>query len=79
MLDLSPGCWEGPTLGGAVDELGRALGRIERQLDEGLYRPGPWAKFLRAAEDRPRAERLMLADQASRVSDKLHRRGHALE
>jgi len=78
MLDLSPGCWEGSTLGGAVDELGRALGRIESQLDEGLYRPGPWAKFLRAAEGRPRPERLMLADQASRVSDKLHRRGHPL-
>ena len=42
------------------------------------YRPGPWAKFLRAAEGRPRPERLMLADQASRVSDKLHRRGHPL-
>ncbi len=76
MLGLAPGCGEGPTLGGAADELGSALQRIESQLDEGTYRPGPWAKFLRAAEGRPRAERLRLADQASRVSDKLHRRRH---
>ncbi len=61
MLDLSPGCWEGPTLGDTADEFGRALGRIESQLDQGTYRPGPWAKSLRAAEGRPRPERLMLA------------------
>jgi hypothetical protein len=61
-----------------VDELSAALGRIESQLDAGAYRPGPWAKFLRDAEGRPRAERLKLADRASRVSDKLHRRRHPL-
>jgi len=61
-----------------VDGLSTALDRIQSQLDEGTYRPGPWAEFLRAAEGRPRAERLTLADQASRVSDKLHRRGHPL-
>ncbi len=60
-----------------ADELGAALDRIESQLDAGAYRPGPWAKFLRAAEGRPRAERLKLADRASRVSDKLHRRRHS--
>jgi hypothetical protein len=65
-------------LEGVVEELRTELDRIESQLDEGTYRPGPWAKFLRAAEGRPRAERLVLADQASRVSDKLHRRGHPL-
>jgi hypothetical protein len=59
-----------------ADELSAALEGIESQLDAGAYRPGPWAKFLRAAESRPRAERLKLADRVSRVSDKLHRRRH---
>jgi len=52
------------------------LSEIERQLDDGVYHPGPWAAFLRAADSRPREERAALADQVSRVSDKLHRRGH---
>jgi hypothetical protein len=63
-------------LDAAVHELSTELERIGSRLDEGSYRPGPWAKFLRAAEARPRAERLGLADRASRVSDKLHRRRH---
>ena len=59
-----------------MSDLGETLERIESQLDAGAYRPGPWAAFLRAADARPRGERRELADQASRVSDKLHRRGH---
>ena len=61
-----------------MSELSATLDRIESQLDAGAYRPGPWAAFLRAADGRPRGERRVLADQASRVSDKLHRRGHPL-
>jgi hypothetical protein len=61
-----------------MSELSATLEEIESQLDEGVYRPGPWAAFLRAADARPRGERRVLADQASRVSDKLHRRGRPL-
>jgi hypothetical protein len=60
-----------------MSELSATLDGIEGQLDDGVYRPGPWAAFLRAAEARPREERATLSDQASRVSDKLHRRSHA--
>ena len=61
-----------------MEGLAEALDRIQSQLDEGAYRPGLWAEFLRAAEGRPRAQRLILADRASRVSDELHRRRHPL-
>jgi hypothetical protein len=60
-----------------MSELSATLDEIERQLDEDVYRPGPWAAFLRAAEGRPREERAALSDQTTRVSDKLHRRKHA--
>jgi hypothetical protein len=53
------------------------LGKIEAELDDGSYRPGPWAEFLRAARGRPRAARLALAPDVTRVSDKLHQRKHA--
>ncbi len=48
---------------------------IERQVDEGRYRPGPWEALLEAARGLPRVERGSLAEDFSRISQKLHLRG----
>jgi hypothetical protein len=58
-----------------VDELHAELSSIERDLDGGSYRPGPWQALLRRARKLPDADRAQLADDVSRISDKLHRRG----
>jgi len=58
-----------------MDDLRDELLVIERTLDAGLYRPGPWERFLRQAQQRPRSERQALAADVSRVSEKVHRRG----
>jgi hypothetical protein len=50
------------------------LRQIERDLDAGVYQPGPWAEFLREANRCPQHERVALAEDISRVSSKLHRR-----
>jgi len=50
------------------------LAEIERDLDAGRYRPGPWQALLTELRSRPRAERVALAQGISRVSDKLHAR-----
>jgi hypothetical protein len=60
-----------------MSELGAALTEIESDLDQGSYRPGPWAAFLRAARRASKATRLALAADVTRVSDKLHRKKHA--
>ena len=57
-------------------DLNQALGRIESELDEGVYRPGPWAQLLRAVRQRPKRERQALAPDLSRISDQIHRRTH---
>jgi hypothetical protein len=54
--------------------LTQQLERIEAALDRGVYRPGPWAAFLRDAASRSAAERAAVAGDVSRVSDKLHLR-----
>jgi hypothetical protein len=53
------------------------LSQIENELAEGVYRPGGWAGFLRVARWPPRAERLAMSPDVTRVSDKLHKRRHA--
>jgi hypothetical protein len=58
-----------------MDGLHAELEAIERALDEGLYRSGPWERFVRRARQRPRGERRALAADVSRVSAKLHHRG----
>ena len=50
------------------------LSVIEHDLDTHCYRPGPWAQFVRLVQQRPQAERMILAADISRVSEKLHRR-----
>jgi hypothetical protein len=59
---------------GAGGSLVERLQRIEQALDDGSYRPGPWAAFVRAAARRSAEERRALESAVSRVSDKLHRR-----
>ncbi len=49
---------------------------IETNIDAGRYRPGPWDAFLRSACRQPRSERLALAADVSRISQKLHARHH---
>ncbi len=51
----------------------RAL-EIERQVQEGRYRPGPWEALLQDARGLPRQERASLAEDISRVSRELHLR-----
>lgn len=63
----------------AVDAVAREQIRdrvteIERQLDQNLYRPGPWNRLLKDARALPREDRQALKEEFSRVSSKLHRR-----
>jgi hypothetical protein len=63
----------------AVDAVAREqirdqLAEIERQLDQNLYRPGPWNRLLKDARALPREEREALKEEFTRVSSKLHRR-----
>ena len=55
-------------------ELRGQLAEIEASIEAGNYSPGPWDKFIRAARNQPDEVRTALADDASRVSRKLHMR-----
>ena len=57
-----------------MSEIAGRLRAIERELDAGDYRPGGWQKLLVQAQDLPRDQRVFLAADISRVSDKLHLR-----
>ena len=52
------------------------LTAIEHDLDAGSYHPGPWTAVLRDARSLPRTDRALLADDLSRISQKLHQRHH---
>jgi hypothetical protein len=57
-------------------ELRIAITEIERAIDTGAYRPGPWARVLTRARAAPASERRAISADVSRVSRKLHlRRG----
>jgi hypothetical protein len=56
-------------------DLRARLAAIEQALDAGRYRVGAWATFLELARYCPRAERLAVEDDVTRVSARLHRRG----
>jgi len=47
---------------------------VEKAIDVGAYQPGPWDRFIRAARNQPPEVRAALADDAGRVSRKLHLR-----
>lgn len=55
-----------------MSDLQRTLREIEDRIDAGSYRPGPWDRFLEDASARSQAERRAVAEDVSRVSDKLH-------
>jgi hypothetical protein len=57
----------------AGDLRGR-LAAIERAVDEGSYRPGPWHALVRDIRNSMFFERAAVADDVSRVSRKLHLR-----
>src|SRR5215469_14254281 len=56
------------------DALSDRITAIERQLDSGSYRAGPWARVVNELRALPIAERRSLAETVSRVSRKLHER-----
>jgi hypothetical protein len=60
---------------GDFAELRTRLSEIETAVEEGRYRPGPWARLVAALKRHPATERRALAADVSRVSRKLHLRG----
>jgi hypothetical protein len=57
-----------------VRDLGHELETIEDALRQGVYRGGPWSRFVTEASQRPRAERRAIVEDVNRVSELLHRR-----
>jgi hypothetical protein len=57
-----------------MDDLRARLRAIENDLDRGTYQPGPWGALMRNIRQQPPDQRAALADDISRVSNKLHRR-----
>ena len=58
-----------------MDEITTRLRGIERELDAGAYHPGTWQHLLAQVRSLPLDQRLVLASDLDRVSDKLHWRG----
>lgn len=56
-----------------VDELRTEVLRIEGTIDDGSYRPGPWAAVLRQARRATVEQRQQISEDVSRVGNKLHR------
>ncbi len=56
----------------AREQVRDGIAAVEREADEGRYRPGPWDALMRVARSLPRADRGALASEISRVSAKLH-------
>ena len=57
-----------------TDELSARLDAIERDIDTGRYRPGPWDAVIRLTKSQPDDARAAVAEDISRVSRKLHLR-----
>jgi hypothetical protein len=60
--------------GTRASDLRARLSAIERALDDGSYRPGPWHALVRDVRNSMSCERAALAEDISRVSRKLHLR-----
>ncbi len=56
------------------DDLHDRIAAIERAVDDGSYRPGPWQALVRDIRNSMFFERAAVADDVSRVSRKLHLR-----
>lgn len=57
-----------------MQDLSDMLKHIETTLDQGTYQPDAWAQFLQVADRHPPAARRAIAEDVSRVSEKLHLR-----
>lgn len=57
-----------------MSDLERQLESIEDSLRRGVYRGGPWSRFVTEASLRSQAERRAIVEDVSRVSEMLHRR-----
>ena len=55
-------------------ELRAEIAEIERAIDAGAYRPGPWARLLTRARAASPADRSAISANVSSVSRKLHLR-----
>lgn len=62
------------SLAEGAQALGAQLLEVEKTIDAGAYKPGPWDRFVRAARNQPLDVRASLAADATRVSRKLHLR-----
>lgn len=59
---------------GVESGLSARIAAIERAVDDGSYRPGPWQALVRDIRNSMFFERAAVADDVSRVSRKLHLR-----
>lgn len=60
--------------GASAAELRAEIAEIERAIDAGAYRPGPWARLLTRARGASRADRRAISADVTRVSRRLHMR-----
>lgn len=58
----------------SLQALQARLSALERDIDAGRYRPGPWQALLRDVRRLPRSDRAALAASISCISDRLHAR-----
>jgi hypothetical protein len=55
-----------------LEELRARLLSIERSIEAGNYRPGPWTSLMRTVRALPRDQRIAIASDVARVSRRLH-------
>ena len=59
---------------GARERIRDRVAEVERQVDEKRYHPGPWDRILKDTRALAREDRVLLKEEFTRVSSKLHRR-----
>ena len=59
---------------GARERIRDRVAEVERQVDEKRYRPGLWDRILKDTRALAREDRVLLKEEFTRVSSKLHRR-----
>ncbi len=57
-----------------MEELRTRIHQVEAHLDAGTYQPGPWGALLRDLASGSAQQRAALADDVTRVSNRLHQR-----
>ncbi len=58
-----------------LEALRGQIAAIERDLEAGSYRPGPWSRLTKQVRAMPVDSRCLVAEDLSRISRKLHLRG----